>query len=202
MRKEGMPVVYLAGPEVFRPDALAEGERLKALCAEAGLIGLYPLDGAPPEGEDAGAIRARCIAGIEQADILVANISPFRGAHMDPGTAWEIGYAQARGKPVHLWSADLRTMRERVPATCGPDGWRDGEGHLVEDFGQVENLMICGPDAVVHPSPQAALAAAADGLVHPAPVRAITRLDLAFKVGVAMLIAAAVSFVVPRLIGW
>lgn len=197
-----MPVIYLAGPEVFRPDALAEGERLKALCSEAGLAGLYPLDGAPPEGETAVAIRTRCIAGIERAHALVANISPFRGAHMDPGTAWEIGYAQARGKPVYLWSADTRSMRERVPATHGPNGWRDGDGHLVEDFGQTENLMICGPDAVVHASPEAAIAAAADSLVHPAAVGAVTRLDLAFKVGVAMLIAAAVSFLAPRLIGW
>ncbi|QTL03837.1 nucleoside 2-deoxyribosyltransferase [Aquabacter sp. L1I39] len=197
-----MPVIYLAGPEVFRPDALSEGERLKALCTAAGLSGLYPLDGAPPEGETAVAIRSRCIAGIERADALVANISPFRGAHMDPGTAWEIGYAQARGKRVHLWSADTRAMRERVAAICGSDGWRDENGHLVEDFGQTENLMICGPDAVVHDSPEAAIAAAAEGLVHPAPVRAITRLDLAFKVGVAMLIAAAASFIVPRLIGW
>lgn len=197
-----MPVIYLAGPEVFRPDALAEGERLKALCAEAGFAGLYPLDGAPPEGENAVAIRARCIAGIGRADALVANISPFRGTHMDPGTAWEIGYATARGKPVYLWSTDPRPMRERVPATLGPDGWRDQDGHLVEDFGQAENLMICGPDAVVHDSPQAALAAAADALLHPAPVRAITRLDLAFKIAIAVLIAAAVSFVVPRLVGW
>lgn len=197
-----MPVIYLAGPEVFRPDALAEGERLKALCTRAGLSGLYPLDGAPPEGETAVAIRARCIAGIERADALVANISPFRGAHMDPGTAWEIGYAQARGKPVHLWSADTRSMRERVPATRGPDGWRDDDGHMVEDFGQTENLMICGPDAVVHENAEAAISAAAAGLLHPSQVRAITRLDLAFKVAVAILIAAAVSFVVPRLIGW
>ena len=36
--------IYLAGPGVFRPDALEQGERLKALCAEFGFIGLYPLD--------------------------------------------------------------------------------------------------------------------------------------------------------------
>ncbi len=197
-----MAVIYLAGPEVFRPDALAEGERLKGLCAQAGLSGLYPLDGAPPEGETAQAIRARCIAGIERAHAVIANISPFRGAHMDPGTAWEIGYAQARGKPVYLWSGDTRSMRERVAARRAADGWRDEDGHLVEDFGQTENLMICGPDAIVHDSPEAAIAAAADQLVHPAAVGAVTRIELAFKVAVAILIAAAVSFLVPRLIGW
>lgn len=36
--------IYLAGPDVFRPDALTHGQNLKALCAEFGHRGLYPLD--------------------------------------------------------------------------------------------------------------------------------------------------------------
>ncbi|PKG14950.1 nucleoside 2-deoxyribosyltransferase, partial [Pseudomonas aeruginosa] len=43
-----MTAIYLAGPDVFRPDAEAHGETLKALCAEFGFVGLYPLDHALP----------------------------------------------------------------------------------------------------------------------------------------------------------
>src|SRR5262245_51292625 len=96
------PRLYLAGPEVFRRDAAEEGERLKRLCEEAGAIGLHPLQA---EGAD---IRRGCIELIHQADAVVANISPFRGEHMDPGTAFEIGYAEAVGKPVYLWSTEPR----------------------------------------------------------------------------------------------
>jgi nucleoside 2-deoxyribosyltransferase len=36
--------IYLAGPDVFLPDAVDIGRRKVELCARHGLIGLYPLD--------------------------------------------------------------------------------------------------------------------------------------------------------------
>ncbi|MBE7942197.1 nucleoside 2-deoxyribosyltransferase, partial [Ramlibacter aquaticus] len=41
-----MPRVYLAGPDVFRPDAEAFGRALAQACAALGLQGVFPLDGA------------------------------------------------------------------------------------------------------------------------------------------------------------
>ena len=38
------PRIYLAGPEVFLPDAQAMGARKAALCAAHGLEGVFPLD--------------------------------------------------------------------------------------------------------------------------------------------------------------
>jgi nucleoside 2-deoxyribosyltransferase len=38
------PRIYLAGPEVFLPDALAVGAHKVAVCAEFGLQGVFPLD--------------------------------------------------------------------------------------------------------------------------------------------------------------
>ena len=38
--------IYLAGPEVFLPDAVEIGRRKVELCARYGLTGLYPLDNA------------------------------------------------------------------------------------------------------------------------------------------------------------
>jgi len=156
------PRLYLAGPEVFRPDAVAEGERLKALAQAAGAEGVYPLDGEPLH--DAGATKRRCRKMIDAADAVVANITPFRGHHMDPGTAWEIGYAEAKGKPVHLWSGDPRAMVDRVPAKLGIEeggfGYRDADGHLVEDFELAENLMIAADAGPVWKTPEGAMRAA------------------------------------------
>ena len=39
-----MKKVYLAGFDVFAPDAKQRGVKMKMLCAGRGLIGLYPLD--------------------------------------------------------------------------------------------------------------------------------------------------------------
>lgn len=156
------PRLYLAGPEVFRPDAVAEGARLKALAQAAGAQGIYPLDGEPLH--DAGAIKRRCREMIDAADAVVANITPFRGHHMDPGTAWEIGYAEAQRKPVHLWSSDPRAMVDRVPAKMdieeGGFGHRDADGHLVENFELAENLMIAADAGPVWRTPEGAMRAA------------------------------------------
>ncbi len=38
--------IYLAGPDVFLPDAIEIGHRKAAICARHGLTGLYPLDNA------------------------------------------------------------------------------------------------------------------------------------------------------------
>lgn len=140
------PAVYLAGPEVFFADVEAVAAQLKAVCAAHGLQGLFPTDAERTTGEDismARAIYLGNVALIDRSAAVVADITPFRGAGMDPGTAWEIGYAVARGLPVFAYSHDLRAYAERVgPAGQGPRGPVDADGLLVEDFGLVENLMI------------------------------------------------------------
>lgn len=141
-----MKAVYLAGPEVFYPDVDELALRQKAACSRAGLLGLFPTDAERPTG--AGVSLARAIylgnvALIERSAAVIADISPFRGAGMDPGTAWEIGFAIARGLPVFAWSADRRPYGERVgPGQPGPRGPVDTDGLLIENFGLIENLMI------------------------------------------------------------
>ncbi|MDY0273631.1 MAG: nucleoside 2-deoxyribosyltransferase, partial [Advenella sp.] len=47
-----MKKIYLAGPDVFRHDAVDYGQQLKALCESFGFAGLYPLDNHAPAGLD------------------------------------------------------------------------------------------------------------------------------------------------------
>jgi nucleoside 2-deoxyribosyltransferase len=122
---------------VFFPDARAIFTRRARLCRELGLEPLIPLDDALTT---APAIYEGNVALIERADAVIANIQPFRGPHCDVGTAWEIGYAVARAKPVFAFSADRRKLIERLSGVTR-DG-RDRDGNLAEDFGLAENLMI------------------------------------------------------------
>jgi len=169
------PTVYLAGPEVFLPDPLREADALKATCRAVGLDGLFPADNAlvPAAGEDpaafAGRIRAANIDMIRRADAVIANISPFRGPNADDGTAFEIGYAVALGKPVFLWSDESGSLLDRtgrrMELTTGTDGRRrDPTGMEVEEFGLAANLMLTAGTAV-HADFAAAARAAADALL-------------------------------------
>ena len=47
------------------------------------------------------------LTGIENSDLMIAVID---GADVDSGTAWEIGYAFAKGKPVIGLRTDFRTL--------------------------------------------------------------------------------------------
>lgn len=156
--------LYLAGPDVFAPDAAARFDAMRAACHAAGFEPLTPVDTAVPAGlqgaELAAHIKQANVALIRRCDAVVANISPFRGPNMDPGTAWEIGFAEALGRPVFLWSATPVPLAAR---TLG-DGARDPEGWMVENFGLAENLMIAITPHPVAPDFATALLRAAAAL--------------------------------------
>jgi len=50
-------------------------------------------------------IMERCRKALDAATLMVAWID---GTQVDDGTAWEIGYAHARGKPIHGIRTDSR----------------------------------------------------------------------------------------------
>ena len=140
------PRVYLAGPEVFLPHAREIGRRKQALCAAAGLEGLYPLDN-DLRAEDAAPDRAIYrlnVAMMRRADAGIFNLSPVRGPGADAGTVFELGLMHGLGKPVFGYTNAAGTLLARTPgARKGAAGdWRDPDGLLVEDFGNADNLML------------------------------------------------------------
>jgi nucleoside 2-deoxyribosyltransferase len=148
--------VYLAGFDVFRVDAKEHGEYLKQLCRQRGLVGVYPLDGDVPSSlhrQDAARwIYAANIELIRSADIVMANLDDFRGSgEPDSGTAFEVGYAAALGKPVWAYRSNEGTLAQRVEAAAtGSNGAYCAGGYLIEDFGLSVNLMLaCSAQLVV-----------------------------------------------------
>lgn len=122
-----LPRVYLAGDLVFRPDALALFDRLKAICARYGLEGVAPFDGQdavrgmPPGRETILRIVEADRALMDVCDAGLFCIDPFRRtADMDPGTAVEIGYMHALRKPLEGYTIDGRNYPDKVA-----DYWRD-----------------------------------------------------------------------------
>src|SRR5215468_6511228 len=108
--------IYLAGPDVFLPDAIEVGRRKVAICAAHGLVGLYPLDNAIDlTAPDASRqIFTANEAMMDAAEAIIANLTPFRAAGADPGTVYELGYMAGRGKLCLAYSNDPAVYADRV----------------------------------------------------------------------------------------
>ena len=140
--------VYLAGPDVFLPDAVDIGRRKVELCARHGLTGLFPLDNAVDL--TAGTASLQIFRGnramMDDADAIVANLTPFRGPGADAGTVYELGYMAGRGKLCLGYCNDSLTYADRVrkfTSVTSRDGRLiDAGGLTVEDFGLSDNLMM------------------------------------------------------------
>ncbi len=143
-----MKKIYLAGPDVFEPNAIEVGEKLKQLVSEYGFIGLFPLDniisqqGSPHEV--ARAIRDANIKLIESADIVMANLNPFRGIEPDSGTVFEVGFATALQKNVYCYAHDRREMIARIrdKQNLSDVSMICQDRKIIEDFGLSHNLMM------------------------------------------------------------
>jgi len=141
--------IYLAGPDVFLPDAVDIGRRKAEICARHGLTGLYPLDNVVDlsAGDASLTIFKGNQAMMEAADAIIANLTPFRGPSADAGTVYELGYMAGRGKLLLAYSNDPTAYADRVArfdrVTKSASGHlTDSGGLTVEDFGWPDNLMM------------------------------------------------------------
>ena len=157
------PKLYLAGPDVFLPDAAAMAEAKCALCARFGLHGIAPfnpaLDMNRPVETLWRAIYEDDLAMMRESDAVIANLTPFRGASADAGTLVELGWFLGQGKPVFGYSNSAVPFALRARGQAALAG-EPLAGLAIEDFGLADNLMIQGsltlpltlpPDGVSRP---------------------------------------------------
>src|SRR5476651_1092258 len=126
--------VYLAGPDVFLPDAVDLGRRKTGLCTRHGLTGLYPLDNAVDLAASDASLRI--FRGNEnmmiEADAIIANLTPFRGPSADAGTVYELGYMAGRGELCLGYSNDPSIYAKRVREFAEVNSH---DGRLVDGLG-------------------------------------------------------------------
>jgi nucleoside 2-deoxyribosyltransferase len=149
--------VYLAGPEIFLLNAREIGTRKRAICARHGLIGVFPAD-QEDTGDPALPLPAQGLAisrAMERAmrgcDAMIVNLTPFRGPSADVGSAYEMGFMRALGRPIFGYTHDARPFLDRVAAFCGGQlrtratgGHEDADGMAIEPFQLHDNLMLAG----------------------------------------------------------
>lgn len=152
--------IYLAGPEVFLPElGRAVFEKKKEICRQFGFTGVSPADGAinltdRPPFEQGVAIYRGNAALMREAQAVIANMTPFRGVGMDSGTAFEMGFMAALGKPVLGYTHVMHDFTERcrdyyahrLHEALDPYS----AGTAIERFEMADNLMMSGAVADHH----------------------------------------------------
>lgn len=109
--------IYLAAP-LFSQAEVEFNEGLRNRLAGLGHVVFLPQEDSNDTGRLRGEEKRRQIyrknvEGIDGADVVVAVLDG--GADVDSGTAWEVGYAYARGKPVYGLRTDFRTLGDEGP---------------------------------------------------------------------------------------
>jgi nucleoside 2-deoxyribosyltransferase len=132
--------IYLAGPDVFLPNAKEIGAWLVEKLAEYDMLGLYPLDNEikldSNPFENGKAIARANMGMIEQCDGILANLQPFRGPSADTGTVWECAYGKGLGRVVVGYNIDVAAYKNKVIDKVPHDGM------MIEDFGTWDNIML------------------------------------------------------------
>lgn len=149
--------VYIAGPEVFLPNGLEQVERKRALCRAYGMEpSARQGDFLHYQGGDKfkfGTLIAQHNEDLmRDSDIIIANLTPFRGVSADPGTVYEVGFMCALGRRAFGYTNTNRPYAERVTddlyggrVECAASGRLVGpDGQMVEDHEMIDNLMIDG----------------------------------------------------------
>ncbi len=158
--------VYLAGPDVFYPNAIQIGDDNKKFLETLGMIGHFPLDNIiDPEIFKNQKLAAQTIAANNEkimngicsegrVGVILANMNPWHGPSTDVGTSFEIGFMSALSYSKNViiigYSDDTRMFEERVvddhyegEVTTDEKGkvW-GSDGKEVEKFGCADNLML------------------------------------------------------------
>ena len=133
-----MQKIYIAGPDVFEPDSIEIGKRHALTCKKYGFEGMYPLDNVIDFNQERKKIAQDIfIANVElikQADIVIANLNPFRGKEADSGTVWECGYAFGLGKKVYGYMDSVVSyplLFKDDEKTLKGDFYVDSEGKMI-----------------------------------------------------------------------
>jgi nucleoside 2-deoxyribosyltransferase len=139
--------IYLAGPDVFRKNAISRLNSLKRMTDFHGHSGMVPFDNKIPilptdtKTQIGSKIFFANVELMDNAQVIIANLDPYRGPGVDDGTAFEIGYGYAKGIRIYGYTT-LMDMELKDITTMMFDLEKQKKYSELEDFGNTCNLMI------------------------------------------------------------
>jgi nucleoside 2-deoxyribosyltransferase len=108
-------IIYVAAP-LFTHAELEYNRKLKDMLLKSGFSVFLPQEDAENAAEERERqnqedIFLKCVEGVDASDLIVAVLD---GTDVDSGTAWEAGYAYAKGKPVIGLRTDFRELSDGI----------------------------------------------------------------------------------------
>lgn len=108
-------LIYLAGP-LFTHAEVEYNCKLRDMLLKKGFSVFLPQEDAEDaleerEKQNQECIFKKCVEGLDNSDLIIAILD---GVDVDSGTAWEIGYAYAKGKPVIGLRTDFRSLSDGI----------------------------------------------------------------------------------------
>lgn len=108
-------LIYLAGP-LFTHAEVEYNCKLRDMLLRKGFSVFLPQEDAEDaleerEKQNQECIFKKCVEGLDNSDLIIAILD---GVDVDSGTAWEIGYAYAKGKPVIGLRTDFRSLSDGI----------------------------------------------------------------------------------------
>lgn len=135
-----MVQIYLAGA-LFSQAERDFNKKLQQMMIESGFSVFLPQEDAEDNKDqrierNQSAIFFSCLDGLQRSDMVVTVLD---GTDVDSGTAWELGYAYATGKPIVGIRTDFRiqTPEEKVNLMI-----QETLDDFVESVDDLKNVLV------------------------------------------------------------
>jgi len=154
------PLIYLAGPERYDPDAAERYRKMKQICEGYGYDVLTPIDRARNETvviegnpfQRAAIQFYRYTQHVRDCDIILANLNDFRGYEPNNDVSFECGMGYQLGKKLIGYMDSTTIMKKRIPNYGAEREYRDECGRNAENFDYPINLMFSGSMPILEAS--------------------------------------------------
>ncbi|KZX78223.1 hypothetical protein A3715_20275 [Oleiphilus sp. HI0009] len=104
---------FITGPEHYGPNRHEFNFSKKEICQRYDLDACFPtessLESKTIERSNEIDLHHATLCQLKNCDLLIVNMTPFRGPHMFSACAFELGFAQALSIPVIRYTVDSRS---------------------------------------------------------------------------------------------
>ncbi|MGV8026193.1 MAG: nucleoside 2-deoxyribosyltransferase [Anaerolineaceae bacterium] len=119
--------LYISGPQKYYPNGLKELKMMKGYAEMHGFEVINDFSYLENGYKDFEHIDRNYL---DNCDIVIADVNPFRGGEPESGTVFDMGVAFAKKKRLYSYVRDIRNVIHKYPI-----GHYDEEGRIIDEYG-------------------------------------------------------------------